>query len=454
MPVRVKSGRLFFDFSWRGIRCKEYTGLPDTAENRQRCEQKIRVVERETARGTFDYRHHFPRGSRLYLFHPELRSRDGAAVTFGDYIREWQRQRSPILSDGRVVRDADLHPSTWIHDGSVVKRLVAALGMLRLTEITPAHCNALRRAIIDDGRSGKTAANTLGLLHKALTDAVEEGLLERNPVLHASSRKLQRSRRAQRLTANPLRPDEVARFLENVPEWYRDFYTVWFHTGWRSSEIVAIRFGWLDFRRQTASLRRGRMPRLGGLEAEPKTGPREVDCSYAPEIFSAFERLRQSSEASGPEDFVFTSPAGRPLSQEWLNRDVWRTTLERADISRRGQYCIRDTFITLALSAGEDPGWVAQVCGTSEEMIFRHYRRWIPGLRPGAGDKIGALLRSVALIQPEKLSPKPSLEDSVIGKAYRRQGQNVVREGGLEPPRACAHKVLSLARLPFRHSRA
>ena len=40
----------------------------------------------------------------------------------------------------------------------------------------------------------------------------------------------------------------------------------------------------------------------------------------------------------------------------------------------RGQYNIRDTFISLALSAGEDPGWVARVCGTSEEMIFRHYR--------------------------------------------------------------------------------
>src|SRR5258708_341332 len=30
---------------------------------------------------------------------------------------------------------------------------------------------------------------------------------------------------------------------------------------------------------------------------------------------------------------------------------------------------------------------------------------------------------------------------------------DLVREGGLDPPRACAHKVLSLARLPFRHSR-
>ncbi len=315
MPVREKNGKLFFDFSWRGIRCKEYTGLPDTAEHRQRCEQKMRVVDREIRRGAFDYRHHFPSGSRLHLFYPELRERDGSATTFADYIAEWHRQRSPILGDGRVVRDADLHPSTWIHDGSVIRtRIVPALGALRLCEITPAHCNALRRSIIDEGRSGKTAGNTMGLLHKALADAVEEGLIERNPVLRATSRKVQRSRRNQRLTASPLRPDEVARFLEKVPDWYRDFYIIWFHTGWRSSEIVALRFGWLDFRRQTVTLKRGRMPRFGGLEAEPKTGPREVDCIYAPEIFAAFSRLRERAVAVGLEDFVFTGQNGGALS--------------------------------------------------------------------------------------------------------------------------------------------
>ena len=212
-----------------------------------------------------------------------LRERDGAVTLFADYLREWHRRRSPILADGRVVRDADLHPSTWIHDSSVIRtRLIPALGIFRLHEITTAHCNALRRSIIDEGRSGKTASNVLGLLHKALGDAVEEGLIEKNPVIRATSRKVQRSRRAQRLTANPLRPEEVSRFLDRVPEWYRDFYRIWFHTGWRSSEIVAIRFGWLDFHRQTVALKRGRMPRFGGLEAEPKTGPREVDCSYAP----------------------------------------------------------------------------------------------------------------------------------------------------------------------------
>jgi integrase len=435
MPVRVKSGKLFFDFSFRGIRCKEYTGLPDSADDRRVCEQKMRVVDRELARGSFDYRHHFPRGSRLHLFYPEARERDGAAITFSDYIRQWHKSRSPILADGRVTRDADLHPSTWIHDGSVVRtRLIPALGTLRLCEITAAHCNALRRSIIDEGLSGKTAGNVMGLLHKALSDAVEEGLIEKNPVIRATSRRVQRSRRAQRLTANPLRPEEVARFLERVPDWHRELYTIWFHTGWRSSEIVAVRFGWIDFRRQTVSLKLGRMPRFGGLEAEPKTGPREVDCSYAPEIFAAFGRLRDRAKSIGPQDFVFTSPSGGPLSQERLHNQIWTATLKRAGISHRGQYCIRDTFITLALSSGEDPGWVAQVCGTSEEMIFRHYRRWIPGLRPGAGQKIGALLRSIAIEQDSEASLKPSPESEEIKIPSEAIAETVAERGGFEPP--------------------
>ena len=34
-----------------------------------------------------------------------------------------------------------------------------------------------------------------------------------------------------------------------------------------------------------------------------------------------------------------------------------------------------------------------------------------------------------------------------------RDSLKVVREKGFEPPRANAHQVLNLARLPFRHSR-
>jgi hypothetical protein len=48
---------------------------------------------------------------------------------------------------------------------------------------------------------------------------------------------------------------------------------------------------------------------------------------------------------------VFTNQSGKPLDQEWLNDRVWKPTLRSAGIAERGQYCIRDTFICLALSS-------------------------------------------------------------------------------------------------------
>jgi hypothetical protein len=130
------------------------------------------------------------------------------------------------------------------------------------------------------------------------------------------------------MNSKPLTVAEVDLFLENLPQrvdcrsrdvfvtgsTLRDLYRVWFRTGWRSNEIVAVRSDWLSFTRQTVELRAGRAPRAGGIEATPKTGQREVDCSYAPEIFAAFERRRKKSLSTGHREHVFTDSRGRPLS--------------------------------------------------------------------------------------------------------------------------------------------
>ena len=69
-------------------------------------------------------------------------------------------------------------------------------------------------------------------------------------------------------------------------------------------------------------------------------------------------------------------------------------------------------FISIGLSAGEDPGWVAKVCGTSGEMILRHYRTWIPGLNPDAGAKVGRILGGVGGGNPPPSAfPVASLSD-------------------------------------------
>ena len=65
MAIRSKAGKLFLDFRWRGVRCREFTGLADTSENRRKLRAFDQIVKGEIAFGTFDYRKHFPNGARI-----------------------------------------------------------------------------------------------------------------------------------------------------------------------------------------------------------------------------------------------------------------------------------------------------------------------------------------------------------------------------------------------------
>src|SRR5262249_56298234 len=95
--VRCKHGRLFPDFRWRAVRCREFPELTDTPENRRRCAALLRIIKAEIALGTFDYRRHFPNGTRLPTFYPEAA---WSGTTVASYLSTWQARRSPFRPDG------------------------------------------------------------------------------------------------------------------------------------------------------------------------------------------------------------------------------------------------------------------------------------------------------------------------------------------------------------------
>lgn len=76
----------------------------------------------------------------------------------GDYLDDWHKRRSPFLPDGKVADGADLHPSTWMHDESVIRcHLKPAFGELRLNQLTTARSKAVARGRLASARCPKDA---------------------------------------------------------------------------------------------------------------------------------------------------------------------------------------------------------------------------------------------------------------------------------------------------------
>jgi integrase len=396
--VFVRGRKLWLDFWFsqlKNARCREPSGLDDTPENRRTAKAWLDEIRAQIRRGTFEYEKHFPQSTRL----PELRDQTQDRVTDTTPMRRqlvrWLAKVSPIRPDGSIDSDGDLMPTTYLSYESIVKHhLLPLLGNRLVGELAePGVILDLQEALKSKGLGAKRIRNILSALRCALAEPITRRLLPPDvvPPYKAGRRKLGHK-------PSPLAATEVRSFLDALPanidltdggaitgSCLLDLFTVWFATGWRENEIVAVRFDWLSTHTQEVELRRARSPRRGGMEGYPKTGERRVDCSYAPIIFEAFERRRRASLSTGHRDYVFTDSRGRPLSQEQLHKRVWKPTLRKIGLAERGMNAVRDTFISTAIDRGELPSWVGEVCGTSESMIWRHYRGRIKRPTDGEG---------------------------------------------------------------------
>jgi len=57
-------GTLFFDFRYQGCRCREYTRLSATRQNRTRMQKVLNRIESAIELGQFDYETFFPNSKR------------------------------------------------------------------------------------------------------------------------------------------------------------------------------------------------------------------------------------------------------------------------------------------------------------------------------------------------------------------------------------------------------
>lgn len=112
--ARTDNKLLLLDFYYRGVRCRERTALPDTAENRKKVQALLNRVKKEIRHGVFDYASTFPASTKAARFaestvtggvaqrlEPVNRIevvRDPVAVaipTFRDFSETWRGDMAP-----------------------------------------------------------------------------------------------------------------------------------------------------------------------------------------------------------------------------------------------------------------------------------------------------------------------------------------------------------------------
>lgn len=385
----LPSGQPRLKWRWQGRQQSIVLDEKNTAEGREKAARMANLV------AAYKKDHRNPE----CLFGRTTVTPTKVGETFEEYLTIWQRRRSPFSEDGKLIKDAKIRPTTWLHDASSIKRLVAGLGHLDVVKLKRSDFEEFEYQLRQEKRpsgdpllSGGTINKITSLAHAALAPLVEDGTLPRNPAPKTTAIVSDVNRR-------PLEPETIAKFIDMLPKslvlddgavisgtMLRVHYRLWSMTGMRSNEIGALQYGDLDVEHQVIQVRRGRSPRSYGQEeglvAKPKNRKgRELDCGFNPEIFKLIGQLKEDWLAAGKPIWLFHDSRGNPLSEELLHKRCWRPGLRLLGLpeedEKQGSYVLRHSFACAALSAGENPGWVASFLGHSEQMLWQRYRRYI-----------------------------------------------------------------------------
>ena len=204
--------------------------------------------------------------------------------------------------------------------------------------------------------------------------------------------------------------------------WWKDrhwfpFVFTQFFTGLRPGEAIGLRRGGLDLRRGGLSVRASRTL---GEDNPPKTKKSKRTITVRPEVVAVLRDMPQPLHLTA-DDFVFTTATGRPVDEERFVQQHWHRALRATAIRPRKFYATRHTFISASLEAGYNIKRLADYCGTSVEMIERHYAGYLRDETPEEILRLGGQPSAPSNTPHHTPSPSaPSVKTGTLPGTFRR----------------------------------
>ena len=391
--ARPETGTLYFDFFFRGKRCREQTTLEDIPANRKRLQKVLNTIEAEIKLGTFDYAKFFPGSKNIAKFATGLPVMPiPIAASVAQAV-----SGTPAIELPAFNAFAD----TWVTENEVAWRrshrrtvmdilnghLRSVFGEKGVGEITKADILAFRSQLAKvRGRKAETlSAKRINAVMAPLRQILNEAADRYE--FNTAFRNI-KPLKVPRSDITPFSLGEVQQILAAVRPDFHDYYVVRFFTGMRTGEIDGLKWKYIDLERRLILVRE---TIVDGEEDTTKTDGSQRDIQMNEAVYQALCRQAAATRKISP--FVFCNRERKPLDHVNVTKRVWYPLLRHLDLALRRPYQTRHTAATLWLGSGENPQWIARQMGhASTEMLFKVYARFVPNLTRQDGSAFERLL--------------------------------------------------------------
>lgn len=389
--ARKDTGALFFDFMYRNTRCRELTTLKDSPENRRNMERVLKKIEAEILLGQFDYASYFPGSSTA----KKLKAAEAGPAVSVD--TQQKRPSTPLFKES-AEEWLEENAVRWkrsyqdMVEGTIEKHLLPKFGEQEVSSITKGDILKFRSTLakVQNGEKEGLSPDRINHIMTPLRMILNDAADRYNFITPCSGIK---QLRVPRSDVHPFSIDEVNLIISSVRKDFKNYYTVRFFTGMRTSEIDGLKWQYVDFERRQIHVRETLVKGHFGT-TKTESSQRSIEMSHL--VFSA---LKAQYEVSGKlSQFVFCTRDGSPLQYSNVSNRVWYPLLRNLKLKPRRAYQTRHTTATLWLAAGENPEWIARQMGhANTKMLFTVYSRFVPNLTRRDGTAFEQMLAARGL---------------------------------------------------------
>jgi len=255
----------------------------------------------------------------------------------------------------------------------------------------------LHREKLEAGLTPATVRKIHSTLHKALTQAVADGLIPRN----AADVKAPRPAPEE---MQPLSEAEARAFLDAARGvHFEPLYMLAISTGLRRGELLGLRWKDVDLERGTLRVGRALVREAGRhVLGETKTRggrrqisltPRAINALKAHRKYQLEERMRLSGLYED-RDLIFATSVGTPINSENLVKRSFKPLLKKAGLPEIRFHDLRHTCATLLLGRSVHPKIVQELLGHATIAVtLDTYSHYLPSMGDQASGAMEDALR-------------------------------------------------------------